>query len=143
MKQRISIDQLKQLTSEQQNKLRAWWTCKEGDWFKPINSDQEQLLSDRSKECTSEQCEFDDWYGWCVYLEENCLPLLSIGQCIELLNENHDYFYMCSDGEMHIGSIYNYYKDGPDRKGENLIDVLWEAVKPILLLPLNKFKLYR
>lgn len=33
MKQRIEVSQLQDLSPEQQDKLRAWWTPQEGDWI--------------------------------------------------------------------------------------------------------------
>ncbi|SPF36884.1 conserved hypothetical protein [Candidatus Desulfosporosinus infrequens] len=130
MKQRIIVAQLKELTPGKQNKLRELWktdafTNGFGDWYLKISprfEDEEKIWLGGKKPDMEQEIpnKVDD------------LPLLSIGQCVELLNENHDYFYMCSDGEVHIGSLTSYYEDGPDYKGEELIDVLWEAVKPLL-----------
>lgn len=130
MKQRIVIEQLKELTPVKQTNLRKLWgmnafTNGYGDWYlkvSPCFGEEENIwLREKTSAMEPE-----------IPNKVTDLPLLSVGQCIELLNENHDYFYMCSDGEVHIGSLTSYYEDGPDYKGEELIDVLWEAVKPFL-----------
>lgn len=78
MKQRITIDKLKELTLYQQNKLRDWWTPKYYDVFYYKGNDHVidgDMFSD--KDIASSKNEFQN--------SINVLPLLSIGQCIELL----------------------------------------------------------
>lgn len=131
MKRRISTAELMELSPEQQEKLREWWSPKEGDWWKPISSDEPQLLADHLKECCRRECGHDSLEDWGNYLRKHCLPILSVGQCIELLGENL------------IGiEQYDDWWEVKRWDGENgkscssvktiLIDALWEAIKSIL-----------
>ncbi|WP_055108965.1 hypothetical protein [Paenibacillus ihumii] len=70
MKQRITVEQLKELTGAQQERLRVWYDPVDGDWFY------------RSPTGTT------GVYGM-FEPEKIDLPLLSIGQMIELLNDGN------------------------------------------------------
>lgn len=145
MKQRISVEDLQQLTEEQKERLREWWKPQEGDWFFGTHGGGRN-----HQYCGPEQ------YVWIlspyqvdsgVYgasLEESppdegALPLLSIGQLIELLDEKDcgRWEMRCSKAKCwHIASNNLYEPDfvvtdnGHDF--DELIDALWEAVKQVL-----------
>jgi len=74
-----------------------------------------------------------------IYNKEDCLPLLNIGQMIEILNKcayGKGSFYInllkdpmdCSIGR----NIEEYIDYGTDYSGEELCDVLWTAIKEAL-----------
>lgn len=103
MRQHVTPEQLAELTPEQQEKLREWWRPEDGDWFADYEKDECVVLKD---EVVSWHCP-----------DNNCLPLLSIGQCIELLGIDK-VFRICQ------GSILAATYDGRE-----LIDALWDIVK--------------
>ena len=124
MKQTITVKQLQELTEEQKERLRSWW---EPELY--------QSMVNR--------------YGVKFYLESldegylreirNCLPLLSVGQCIELLEEKDpgSWSICCSkSGGWYITSsnLYapKYYIADGGKDFEEIIDALWQAVKEVL-----------
>lgn len=116
MKQRITVEQLAELTPEQQGRLRAWWKPEDGDWFADYEKDECVVLKD---EVVSWHCP-----------DNNCLPLLSIGQCIELA------YYCKPTTPLHIpirGEKENpktfYAAGGGDVE---ILDALWQVVKEVL-----------
>lgn len=105
MKQRITAEQLSELTQEQQARLRDWWQPEDGDWIFDTNNHQD--------------------YSWCSacwseYGPENsdikamALPLLSIGQCFDMVK-----------APMAIKYLEKYPTKEP-------LDALWQAVKEVL-----------
>lgn len=113
MKQRITIEQFNELSEEQRKRLREWWKPSYGD----IN-----------------YCPNDD-FGESVVLKgdediftKNVFPLLSIGQCIELL------FDLGCDVDMDHGKLKVLSDDYLELEcGKfNWCDPLWEAVKQTL-----------
>jgi len=134
----ITAEQLQELTEDQKERLRAWWKPEEGDKF--YGKDW------RGRYCTE----------WCVYVNEegevyrygygdidkmeDCLPLLSIGQMIELLAEEDpgSWSINCTtSGGWYITSnnlygpkFYVTNNDGTDFI--ELCDALWQAVKEAL-----------
>jgi len=133
MRQRISINQLNELTDEQKERLRKWWKNGKvhfGDLvYTRCNCsppDPRNVVSVWSYD--EQEIEFynAERYGYSLY--KDCLPLLSVGQCIELLGHKlqkieYDFF------------INNYYVSvlniGTNGKTE-LIDALFAAVKEAL-----------
>ena len=122
MKQHITPEQLQELTDEQRERLRGWW---------------EPELYQLNR------------YGVKFYLESldegylreirGCLPLLSVGQCIELLEEKDpgSWSICCSkSGGWYITSsnLYapKYYIADGGKDFVELIDALWQAVKEVL-----------
>ena len=112
MKQRITVEQLNELTPEKKEKLREWWSPRIGDMYVFIS------LSDKYIELLDNVKEFIKNKNW--------LPLLSIGQCIELLTQegNIDIHYQ-------TGKIDIYFLNPTELEGE-LIDALFAAVKEAL-----------
>jgi len=112
MKRRITVEQLQELTEEQQQRLREWWKPEHGDWYLQYWIDDEPSLL---------------IYDSHTYLDDMFLPLLDIGQMIELLSEK---------GMVGIEQWNGYWKafyrnSLQTHKGE-LCDALWQAVKEVL-----------
>jgi len=117
MRQRITVENLKELSPEQQEKLMVWWLAQEeneGDWY--YNS---RL---RIKTKIVFYCESDHYLSQIP--DEHCLPLLSIGQCIGLLDKDIDVINF-----MPKGYIIECH---PRFESKELIDALWQAVKELL-----------
>lgn len=108
MKRRITVEQLSELTDEQEEKLRSLWIPQTGDiYFRMDYTYDSPLL-----------CEEYDYVK--VDKEKNsCLPLLDIGQMIEILHNNEIPFNPPID----ISDKFEI---------DNLCDALWEAVKTLL-----------
>ena len=105
MKERISEEQLQELSPEQQEKLREWWEPKEYDVFIAQPYGTECILIWR----LVDQSAFKKLWN-------ELLPLLSIGQMIGMLSHYHPHFsYRCMD-EYNVGH-------------EKLCDEMWEDMK--------------
>ncbi|MHB8122605.1 MAG: hypothetical protein ACYDG4_10670 [Desulfuromonadaceae bacterium] len=109
MKQHISIDQLQELTQEQREALRELWRPELGDVFIIPENGEEIHAVDRS---------------WLLIIRNDprFLPLLSVGQCIELLAEKD---------LLQLQSIFTRICIGI-LPADELINVLWQAVKAVL-----------
>ena len=92
MKQRISVEQLAELSPEQQERLREWWKpavsdmvveCKTNKWY-----DMDETII-----CIKNTGEFifsdNPDYMDCLYWEkkDDYLPKLTMGQCLQLIAE--------------------------------------------------------
>lgn len=124
MQQRLVVNDLKVLTLEQQRKLRLLWTPKAGDWV--IHPAGNWLFDLDIKPTLIHE---EDNYSFA-----DCLPLLNIGQCIELLQNGNgrlavalvEYFQSVDKhNEAAAHGITNLYVP-------ELIGLLWEAVKEML-----------
>lgn len=133
MKQRITAEQLMELTEEQKQKLREWWKPEVGDYYTHkhdiVKCDMQTLVMAIEK----------------FFIREDYLPLLSIGQMIELL-QSKDRRNMIPeirskycDGEIYcdvtlymkdrVIGTYNFIECRPCPE---LADALWSAVKEVL-----------
>ncbi len=104
MKERITVEQLRELTEEQQELLREWWEPQEYDVYYFAMFDYVCVFSGRTED-------YDPWeelYG-------NSLPLLSIGQMIHMIQQRRYCFY-----------LDEYSRD------EDLCDQLWQSLKYLL-----------
>lgn len=149
MKQHITPQQLSQLSNKRKERLREWWKYhkKRGDLFSITDEGYRNPLSENTEEIYI----VDGWdsnFEKEIFKEKhikNLLPLLSIGQMIELLN-NYNINVQISDTEnslisltdnarwlIHnttiIKSLNKLYTDGGT--GE-LCDALWSACVEIL-----------
>ena len=121
MKQHISKEDLLQLSPDQQEKPRKWWNPQEGNLF---------LDEFYTEKLYCEACMLE--YRGKMLNMNGCLPLLSIGQCIELLEsytpkiEKGRHWMM----EIITGKLPNY--DFPKYQRKQLIDCLFEALKEVL-----------
>jgi len=133
MRQHISIKQLNELSEKGKERLRKWWKPKIGDWqaYRNITS----LIEEPEFERDYEE------YVLHIMANKDILPLLSIGQMVEFLDEYQekvgtDLEYIDeSDYDRVVGTILRRYKNKNacdiGWKGE-LCDALWEAVKEVL-----------
>ena len=107
MKQYITVEQLDELSEEGKEQLRKWWKPKQ--WDRKVSNDFDgPFLVRRDMETRAEV----------GYETKHWLPLLSIGQMIEFLD----------DHEALITIVTNPSRGNKDR----LCDNLWENVKEVL-----------
>lgn len=122
MKQRIDSSQLQELTPSQQEKLRAWWEPQKGDWFVRIEDTCNHLI-----------VKLQDNLLFSLtgngYAKENCLPLLPIGQCIELLGDDLNVLWNRSGSKVEYEVGYMSKGNTEFSRSNEPIDALWEAVK--------------
>jgi len=135
MKQHITPEQLQELTPEQQDRLREWWKPEKGDRFvwipvTHINNHRSSKYSYSKRVFlfyAASKCGEYTFLYFPGKRKENvklreCLPILSIGQCIELLAEKD---------LLQLQSIFTKICLGILSVDE-LINVLWQAVKAVL-----------
>jgi hypothetical protein len=142
VKQRITIDDLNQLTKEQREKLRKWWKPRVGDWAAVCGNKYGVLVALVQKFTVSKRAGLLlrqskdvilDVMGY-KYDKKDCLPLLSIGQMIEIL----DSYYQNKGFNFEIGYTIVNKRWGIwndcilEHEQTELCDALWEAVKSIL-----------
>jgi hypothetical protein len=115
MRQRITIEELNELTDEQKVRLKEWWKPHFGDFFIWFGqSDQEDIVL--GHEYTHEKCARINSLQEGLRLEFNdCLPLLSIGQCIEILQSSNT----------------DWTPNGSDWDEPDIIEVLWNKIKKV------------
>lgn len=127
MKQHITVEQLQELTEVQKERLKEWWRPRMGDWYYyPVINHSDicatSLIADLKR------------------MKKHYYPLLSIGQCIELLGEriyriagpkSELEILFPEDKQWWVGANtekrYNDYFNA-----DELIDALWQAVKEVL-----------
>jgi len=120
MKRRITVEDLQQLTPEQQQKLRELWKPKWDDLVMDFRGKESRL----SIESNNFYLELYGKDGLKKYSDTK-LPLLNIGQMIELLP-------LCYSGEGKYWTSTDYDKPshfGIWWEGEELCDALWKEVK--------------
>jgi hypothetical protein len=122
MKQRITIEQLNKLTDEQKERLREWWTPQTHDVVFYRSFEKEFVVEGY----TGSTLHFADGSGTWSY---DCLPLLSIGQMIQFINEKKPLKSISKarfdKWTVNIETATLGYKD-------ELCDSLWETVTRIL-----------
>ena len=121
MKQRITVEQIKELTKEQGNKLRTLWNPQAGDYMY-LRSGKVLIVEEGTDLLRNKS----------IY--QHRLPLLSMGQMIEILESKDQCLNITKktdlEGwgyEIQLRQI-DYYKFST---GE-LCDALFEAVKTVL-----------
>jgi len=131
MKIRITAEQLQELMPEQQERLRELWKPQIGDVY------FYHLKDDNSYDSIS-VVNYEYSYGF-----NNCLPLLDIGQMIELLVEQKAFVHFTIwDSKSETKGI-DYHKtaiiDGIDEdcsnaqyESEEIVDALWQVVKQVI-----------
>ena len=158
MKQHISPADLAQLSDEQKERLREWWKPRAGDVFygKFYYCDAQGNECYSQRVCVNDDNYFQDVYKHPMYEKKygknpdiimtctvelcaiekgRCLPLLSVGQMIQLLQDKAAYF--------NISNMYARLDDKPpgwgvmkpdnfDIRADELADALWRAVKEVL-----------
>lgn len=130
MKQHITSEQLNELSSEQKEKLTKWWKPEYGDWIKHIEEgccDEEHLYHEDNDEGggvgNNYNHRIDD-----PKLEY--LPLLSIGQMIEFLDDQYKNGNKFSLSIERSVNGWFLYESGDDCL--ELCDALWSACKSII-----------
>jgi hypothetical protein len=128
VKRRITAEQLQELTPEQQAKLRNMWKLQPGD----ITLDTKMgliytLVEGSNGKAIIEHIESES--------KDRHLPLLNIGQMIELLELSKPTLHI--DKHLPEGiekrTMYEVFQQGAGTHwGETLCDALWEATKAIL-----------
>jgi hypothetical protein len=126
MKQRVTIGQINKLKDEQKERLRVWWNPVYGDFFS--NGHWENII--QSAEDDSIRCVSTDNDGAYDYeSKKECLPLLSIGQMIEIIEYKKP---LKSISKARFDKwIVNIETSTLGYKDE-LCDSLWETVTRIL-----------
>jgi hypothetical protein len=121
VKRRIEPEQLNELTPEQKERLRELWKPQE---FDVCLFAAEICAIDVVRENYEIHERIDTWF-WFVDCEgrpvtkDDCLPLLDIGQMIELLRKIS---FNAIESLDYSGAI----------QSEKLCDALWQAVKSVL-----------
>jgi hypothetical protein len=152
MKQYCTVEQITSLSPEAQQRLREWWKPQKGDWAcnEETFFDDGFIVSEYEEGvlvATSEGDETQD-VVWNAedgdgYDKADCLPLLSIGQCIELLkgrykavSVNRDVTWRDSPDEWVVRVALNAREilmgDAEYYRAADLIDALFAAVKAVL-----------
>lgn len=132
MEQRITPEMLAELSDEQKERLRKWWKPQQGDWV--YNGHCEALLhTDADTGWIMWGGYFyiskaDSWDDAIPEIKTACLPLLSIGQCMELLRDKAPWQLGELLGDIIMPDIV------VDKNGKELelIVALWQAVKAAL-----------
>ncbi len=139
MKQYIDASQLAELTDEQKAKLKDWWQPKAGDvchyyggWefdvvVQSIHKDP-MVPTDPPRPLSGEFAHLDNHLESVRSVKRNALPLLSVGQMVELLKPHLGYI-VPGDGKLWIVNL----RDSRDALvSKELVDVLWDALKAVL-----------
>ena len=121
MKQHITTEQINGLSKKGQGRLRRWWKPRDGDWYAH----------------SSHRAWFTMLAHGAAKLEKNDnLPLLSIGQIIEFLDdttgENFRTVGSKDVSQRSIGSPWHHWFTIHWNEDMELCDALWEAVKEVL-----------
>lgn len=129
MKQRITITQLNELRDEQKQKLREWWQPQPYDVYVAHESTVHIAIGSLYSGTMEQVIDFGDQFGRNHY-KSRCLPLLSIGQMVELIQQECHLFKgiersVYNTWYVSIGIVAYGYK-------EEICDALWEAVVKIL-----------
>jgi hypothetical protein len=130
MKQRITVEQLQELTEEQKQRLREWWKPEPGDIMLDIKMGcLETLVEGGNGKAIIEHIKSDS--------KARFLPLLSIGQMIELIESKDDCINITKlltdiDHKELWGwetALRHLRKSSCDIE---LCDALWQIVKEVL-----------
>ncbi len=116
MKQHITPDDLAQLTEEQKEKLRLYW------------SKENRVIGDLYFHETDENKEIRVNTKTVFNPFNDYLPLLSIGQMIDILHNNVNVSFF----DRKPGPVWSVMKDNVWFDDKELVDSLWSAVKSIL-----------
>jgi len=146
MKQRITFKQLNQLDEEQQRIVRDWWKPEINDIFTTIDED----MCIQESELIIKNIEWDDsiydWSSEVAHNKDSLLPLLNIGQIIQLIQEKGEYKFGRLE-DLGFDTVprtlgLSYMLDLVDLSekrvikvrdsGNELCDLLWEGVKKSL-----------
>ena len=138
VKQYVFPSQLAELTDEQKERLREWWNPRPGDLMvvdgmvvdglKSVNSIQD-LEAGGQRIITHAKSHSGDWWN-VSHATKDCLPVLSIGQMIEILGERI-YSIRLAPREWQVNVIFQE-EQFKAYTASDLADALWQAVKGVL-----------
>jgi hypothetical protein len=117
MKQRITCEQLKELTEEQKQRLREWWKPEEGDMYLRLTANGR--IDFIPFTFNTAESRYDNY-------KEFKIPLLNIGQMIEIV-ANH-----FKEVKMPVVQIGDEVKTDFYGAMIPLCDALWQSVKEVL-----------
>jgi hypothetical protein len=133
MKRRIEPDQVKELTPGQQERLRELWKPEKGDVILKENS--EWVIDNIGDGLFDDVIVSQDYtFGEVRHDKSDCLPLLDIGQMMELLESKDECLNITKlvlidkwGYEIRLRQLHYYgFSTG------ELCDALWGAVKAVL-----------
>lgn len=133
MKRRIEPDQVKELTPGQQERLRELWKPEKGDVILKENS--EWVIDNIGDGFFDDAIVSQDYtFGEVRHDKSDCLPLLDIGQMMELLESKDECLNITKlvlidkwGYEIRLRQLHYYgFSTG------ELCDALWGAVKAVL-----------
>ncbi len=90
MHQHITVAQLLSLTPAQQERLREWWVPQVGDLVHgrtDLDSNTREFFISVEEDDLLHDLEDGEYIGYNCE-KSDCLPLLTVGQCMELLRDN-------------------------------------------------------
>lgn len=134
MKQRVSVEQLSELSEKAKERLRGWWSPQHGDTFN-CTADKEDYVIGVGVFYDEKKDRFiTNYIDDCdVISRKECLPLLSIGQLIEFLDPNMPKFYSISKNTENLTTNETAWQVPLLYTAEKeLCDSLWAAVKSTL-----------
>ena len=144
MKRRITVEDLQQLTPEQQKRLKEQWIPQEGDWFYNSEKHIESCIGEYTMPSEfGDMGDHNGGYEACYINIKDCLPLYSTGQMLELLAERKAFVHFTvwdskseTRGECYRKiAIIDAIGEDCDHilyEAEELADALWMAVKEAL-----------
>lgn len=150
MKQHITTIQLNELSDEGKGKLREWWKPRKGDrYINKFSKSRKRIefwvLVPHAEECCGgDHCENHNNYE--LEVSDDSLPLLSIGQMIEFLNDKCESFEILKNGEWNYDenekdevveykfgcTTKSHGGDREDSYGYDLCDVLFNMIKKMI-----------
>lgn len=133
MKQHITLDQLEQLSETEQAILRKQWRVSYGQlavYRQHIFVVKEYDEKTNTIRDLQDHIEYSEVMRTNLYPKSECLPLLDIGQMIELLYNHHT----CIQLEIGTKGFYSEIKAGVKNKqgAEEVCDALWDGTVHLL-----------
>lgn len=134
MRQNITQDDLRELTPEEQQALRSLWKPSMGDLAMYEDGHLFVVCNDIDDPWPTSLLETMERATFRTYTFERCLPLLSIGQMVEILADKQEvYLHIHKDWKSAVFSNGRDVDDyTPDSQAPELCDALWAAVKGLL-----------
>ncbi len=136
--QHITVEQLNELTDEQKERLREWWEPSQGDlfiWTENKDKDIETLHKYDGYAHENLSWHSEPPIEWIEDDKKHALPLLSIGGCIELLQDrgvllNITNIFARINRKLPGWGVFNPKEF--DMRSDELIVALWQATKKVL-----------
>lgn len=132
MKKHISVEQLKELSKEQRERLREWWKPAVGDIVCYKNEEHTIVY------CTDGEIKVMPYTDipFCIIndIEKRSLPLINIGQMIEILRGKDESGFVHFTVFKDINIVDSWYgiMEHDEYEADEIVDALWMAVKAVL-----------